>query len=218
MRGDDGVEITEARTFELVERCRRGDSEAESLLFHRFVRRLLRFLQATIPDGFTRRFESADVAQSVFASLFRAIREDRITIKRSGDLWAWLTTIASRKVAERIREQLALKRSLARETEWVTREDQGPEFPSREPGDHEALAIVEEIELLFGPVGSHLRRVVDMRLQDMTQEEIAERMGVSHTTVGRWLRTIAARLAARYRSFENEPKENTNHEPDDRCA
>ncbi len=199
------VPTSDPETLEIVGRCRRGESEAERLLFDRFVARLLELLNARMPAGLTRRFGAEDVAQEVFASLFRAVREDRIALERSGDLWAWLARIAHHKLVNLVKRELRLKRSLMVEEGWSTAEELDDErlgLVSREPGVHEAIALADELEYLFGPVGATLRQVVDLRLREMSHFEIARRLEVSHTTVGRHLRRIAAILAARLKELE----------------
>lgn len=200
----------EPDTLELVERCRRGDPEAEGLLFERFAARLVMLLENRIPVGVARRFGPEDVAQDVFASLFEAVRADRIVLKRSGDLWAWLVRIAHHKLVNLVKRQLALKRSLAIEDglsiSGTLEDDARLELAARQPGAEEALALADELDLMFGPTGSPLRRVVDMRLRDMSVAEIARRLQVSHTTVGRHLHKIALIVEARLQHLESSPK------------
>lgn len=198
---------TEPDTLELVDRCRRGDADAEQLLFRRYAERLLRLLQTRIPPGVGRRFGPDDVAQDVFVSFFRAVREDRIRLQRSGDLWAWLARIAHHKLVNLVKRQLALKRSLAIEEGWSIsgslEDDARLEVASREPGAHEALALADELDLLFGAPSSLMRRVVDLRLCDMSLQEIARRLEVSHTTVNRYLSKISLILEARLHDLES---------------
>ena len=191
--------MPDPETLELVGRCRQGDVEAERLLFHRFAARLVELLTARMPMGLWRRFGPEDVAQDVFASLFRAVREDRIRLERSGDLWAWLARIAHHKQVNLIKRELRFKRSLMVEEDWSNagEVEDDARYASREPGADEVVALADELDYLFGPVGAPLRQVVDLRLRDLTIQEIARRLEVSHTTVGRHLRKIAAILAAR---------------------
>ncbi len=197
--------MPDPETLELVGRCQQGDAEAERLLFDRFLPRLVELLSARMPMGLTRRFGPEDVAQDVFASLFRAVREDRIRLERSGDLWAWLARIAHHKLVNLIKRELRLKRSPMIETSAMpTGEPEADRMGliSREPGVEEVLALADELDHLFGLVGAPLREVVDLRLRDLTIQEIARRLDVSHTTVGRHPRRIAAILTARLRELE----------------
>ena len=204
----ESVPRSDPETLELVGRCRQGETEAERLLFHRFVARLVDLLNARIPAGLARRFGPEDGAQEVFASLFRAVREDRIALVRSGDLWAWLARIAHHKLVNLVKRELRLKRSLmveeAGSISGVLEDDARYALASGEPGVHEAVALADELEYLFGPVGATLRQVVDLRLREMSHFEIARRLEVSHTTVGRHLRRIAAILAARLQELEED--------------
>jgi RNA polymerase sigma factor (sigma-70 family) len=198
----DGVEF---ETLRLVQGCKAGDADAERQHFVKYITRLQLLLAARIPAGACRRFDPGDVAQSVLISLFRAAREDRLVLERSGDLWAWLVRIAFNKLSSRLRMHMALSRSTA--VEEVESEGGGLDrtlgfLIDEAPTVEEVAAIADELDHLFGPPGSPLRDLVDLRLQDMTFEEIGRRLGVSHTTVGRRLQKIGEILEARWRALE----------------
>jgi RNA polymerase sigma factor (sigma-70 family) len=188
-------------TAALIEQYRRGDQEAARLLFERYVHGLIEMIRSNLDPALLRRFGPEDVAQSVFRSLFCAVKENRVTFERSGDLWAWLLQITFNKLSSQVTHHLAAKRSIAREVrpgaDQDGRDDPAGILPSREPSDEDLIALADELDFLFGPGGSPLRRVVEFRLQDLTLHEIAEQLGVSHTTVHRRLTKIGHRLAER---------------------
>jgi RNA polymerase sigma factor (sigma-70 family) len=193
-----------SETLILVERYRLGDEDAAQLLFIRYVQRLLDLADANLPPGLARRFGSEDVVQSVFFSLFRAVKEDRVKLEQSGDLWAWLLQVTLNKLRGREAYHLAKKRSVKREEELSSVDDSG-DHPfvdrwSKRPSVEELEAIADELDYLFGPCGSPLRRVVDLRLQGFTMEEIGDRLAVSHTTVSRHLKKIGQRFEERLRT------------------
>jgi RNA polymerase sigma factor (sigma-70 family) len=205
-----GATADASETIALVERYRQGDQEAARLLFERYVRGLLDIIGAKLHPGLLRRFGPEDVAQSVFQSLFCAVNENRVTLERSGDLWAWLLQITFNKLSSRLAHHHAKKRSIAREVKRLTTADSGDQAAvflwSREPSAEELVALADELDFLFGPSGSPLRRVVDLRLQDFTLHEIAEQLGVSHTTVDRHLKKIGRLFVERLRELsENGP-------------
>jgi RNA polymerase sigma factor (sigma-70 family) len=194
-----------SETLDLVAKCREGDKEAERLLFERYVQRLHRLATAKVPPGMERRFGADDVVQSVLLSFCRAIRNDHIDLKRSGDLWAWLVRITFNKLNSRLKHNLAARRSVQREVDVPSSVDSGEgltsAFLSQEPAIEELEEVLDEIDYLFGPRDALLRRVVDLRLQDLSKSEIAERLGVSHTTVNRHLKKIALVLQERCQSL-----------------
>ena len=201
--GDEALNPSE--TLALVERFRHGDKDAEWVLFDRYSRRLLDVVAARLPPGVARRFGPEDVVQSVLGSLCRALKEGSPKLERSGDLWAWLLQITFNKLASRIAYHLAAKRSVVRENELpsLVESAYGQDLAlwSKEPSVEDLAAIADELDYLFGPHESTLRRVVDLRLQDFTITEIAERLSVSHTTVGRHLKIIVRRFEDRWRSL-----------------
>lgn len=197
----DGEATSSTETSALIERYRRGDQEAARLLFERYVHRVVEIIRSNLHPALLRRFGPEDVAQSVFRSLFCAVNENRVTFERSGDLWAWLLQITFNKLSSQVTHHLAAKRSIAREAKPPADHDSPGRptgvFASTAPSEEELVAIADELDFLFGPGGSPLRRVVELRLQDLTLHEIAERLGVSHTTVHRRLTNIGNRLVER---------------------
>jgi RNA polymerase sigma factor (sigma-70 family) len=191
-------------TLNLAERYRRGDEDAARLLFDRYVQRLLALAGSNLPAGVARRFGPEDVVQSVFRSLFRAVKEDRVKLERSGDLWAWLLQVTFNKLRGRSAYHLAGKRSVKREEQLPMAEDSRDHpalaFWSNEPSVEHLAVIADELDYLFGPGGSPLRRVVDLRLQGLSMEEIGERLGTSHATVSRQLKKIGRRFEDRLRN------------------
>ena len=202
--------MSPSETLTLVERYRRGDEEAARLLFDRYVQQLLKLASSNLPPGLARRFGPEDVVQSVFRSLFSAVKANRVTLERSGDLWAWLLQVTFNKLRSRVAYHRAGKRSIDREQELPVKDrswDHHALDPlSKEPSVEDLLALADELDHLFGPTGSPLRSVVDLRLQDLSMEKIGERLGISHTTVSRRLKKIERRLEERLCDLsENDP-------------
>jgi len=141
----------------------------------------------------------------VLLSFCRAVRNDRIDLKRSGDLWAWLARITFNKLGNRLDYHLAAMRSMRKEEDTPSgvesRDRLVSAFLAKEPAIEELTEFLDEIEHLFGAGDSPLRRVIDLRLQDFSKSEIADRLGVSHTTVNRYLKKIAAVLSERCQSM-----------------
>jgi RNA polymerase sigma factor (sigma-70 family) len=152
-----------------------------------------------------RRFGAEDVVQSVLLSFCVAVRKGAIDLERSGDLWAWLVRITFHKLGNRLDYHLAAMRSVRKEEDplsWVD-SGEGPAsaFLSKEPAIEELVELLDEIEHLFGPSDAPLRRVIDLRLQNLSKSEIADRLGVSHTTVNRHLKKIGTLLKERCESL-----------------
>ena len=196
-------------TLTLVERYRRGDEEAARLLFDRYVQRLLELAGSNLPPGVARRFGPEDVVQSVFRSLFRAVKENRVKLERSGDLWAWLLQVTFNKLRGRSAYHLADKRSVKREEELPVRIPQiippwtsGRRNPrSRTPGDSRRAGLPLRPEGLAAPQGGR------PRLQGFSMEEIGARLGTSHATVSRQLKKIGRRFEERLRNqSERRPR------------
>jgi len=196
-----GERLEPSETLVLVARCRQGDKEAERLLFERYVGRLYALASAKLPPGMQRRFGAEDVVQSVLLSFCRAVRNDRIDLKRSGDLWAWLVRITFKKLNSRLKHQLAARRSIRNEEHAPSAVDCDGDFAaaflSREPAIEELEEVLDEIGYVFGQSDTPLRRLVDLRLEGCTKSEIAGRLSISHTTVNRYLKRAGCMLQER---------------------
>jgi RNA polymerase sigma factor (sigma-70 family) len=194
-----------SETVDLVAKSRDGDKEAERLLFERYLSRLYRLANAKFPAGMERRFGADDVVQSVLLSLCRAIQSDRIELRRSGDLWAWLARINFNKLNGRLKHYLAARRSVHKEADATSESECDARltsaFLSREPAIEELEEVLDEIDYLFGPNDSVMRKVVDLRLQDLSKSDIAERLRVSHTTVDRHLKQVGLVLQERLQTL-----------------
>src|SRR5262245_61549238 len=66
---------------------------------------------------------------------------------------------------------------------------------AREPSPVEAVALAEELEQLMRPLDALHRRMLELRLQAYTLEEIASQTGRTQRTVRRVLDSIKEQLA-----------------------
>jgi len=101
------------RTGRWVEAARAGDQQAWALLHDRY-RALLSFTaQAGMPDHLRGRFDVDDVLQSAFLEAFRGL--GAFDFRGEASFRAWLKEITRNVLADRIRSNVACKRSTHRE-------------------------------------------------------------------------------------------------------
>ena len=177
-----------------------GDSAAQHL-WERYFQRLVLLARARLRAS--RRagaFEDEeDAALSAFESFCRGAAQGRFPELADRDgLWRLLVVITLRKVKRQVGRQGARKRGggrLVGESAVIGR-DAGEgggldRIADDEPSPELAAMVVDEYRRLRDALASEtLRRVLDLRLQGYTREEIAEQLGCAERSVRRKLGVI----------------------------
>ena len=107
-------------------------------------------------------------------------------------LWGLLCAMTLTKVHEKVRFHQRQKRALSRERPL----DRVPAVPgeARHVDPAEALAFADQLEVALATFPDEERQILEMRLLDHTQAQIAETLAISERTVRRKLREIEQRL------------------------
>lgn len=184
-------------SHELIARWRQGDEQAANELFHRYASRLLALADSRLSGKLERRGNAEDVVQSAYRSFFAAARDGRYVLERSGDLWRLLVAITLHKVRKHAEYHTAAKRSINRERE-TDADAQWFGLPlevlAQEPSPAEAAALTDEIQHVLQRLEPQQQRVLELRLQGYSVEEIATQCACSSRTVKRALAIIREEL------------------------
>ena len=160
----------------LLEQVRNGDQEAASRLVEEFepvVRRELRF---RLRDNRARlELDSMDISQSVLSNFFVRVATRQSDLNEPGDLVKLLATMTRNKVAEKLRNQHRQRRDSRRTVLGV----EGMALASADPTPSRVLAGKEILELVRRSLSGEERRLVDLRAQGLSWEEIADSLGGS---------------------------------------
>ena len=161
---------------ELIERVKSGDEQAASQLVKEFepvVRRELRF---RLRDSRARlELDSMDISQSVLSNFFVRVATRQYDLKEQGDLVKLLVTMTRNKVAENLRAQHRQRRDSRRTVQGV----EGMALASADPTPSRVLAGKEILQLVRQSLSGEERRLVDLRCQGLSWEEIADSLGGS---------------------------------------
>jgi DNA-directed RNA polymerase specialized sigma24 family protein len=127
-------------------------------------------------------------------------------LAHSGDLWRLLVAITLHKLRRQVQHHQAGKRALNREDELQRLG--GPtafeaETLARDPSPIEAAALTDELEQIMRGMDVHRRRMLELRLQGYTLEEIARDTRHSLRTVRRRLEQIKQSLEQRYQEHNS---------------
>lgn len=181
------------QSADLVMRWREGDQGAAGEIFQRYTERLLALTRNRLSTRLTRQLDPEDVVQSAYRSFFIGARDGRYVLRRSGDLWRLLVAITLHKLQHQIERRSARKRAAAREVSLDDDRDVGgldAGTLAREPTPAEAAALADTLEKLLAPLAPLQRRMVALRLEGYSLEEIATDVARSERTVRRVLEQI----------------------------
>jgi RNA polymerase sigma-70 factor, ECF subfamily len=143
-----------------------------------------------------RRIGPEDVVQSACRTFLRRARAGEFRLDDSATLWRLLCAITLTKAREQARFHQRGRRGIDREQPLAdddsTRGVRPPADPRPNPA--EAVAFDDFFEQVLAGMDEEERRLVDLKLQEFTNDEIAERLGISERTVRRILERIRGRL------------------------
>jgi RNA polymerase sigma factor (sigma-70 family) len=159
---------------ELIRRVRIGDEQAAARLVRDFEPVVRRVIRARLRDGRARReFDSMDICQSVLAICFVRVTAGQYDLKEPDDLVKLLLTMTRNKVAEKMRWQHRLRRDSRRTVGGV----EELALAGRDPTPSSVLAGKELLEQARQRLSVEERRLVELRGQDLSWEEVAASLG-----------------------------------------
>jgi RNA polymerase sigma factor (sigma-70 family) len=179
--------------------AKQGHSQAIDALWKRYFDRLVLLARQRLASQSRRAADEEDVALSAFASFCRAAQAGRFPdLSERDGLWRVLITITAQKAVDRARHDGRIKRgggrirresvfvhpdlsSQGRGLEEVIGDDPSPEF---------AAIMAEQCDRLLGRLNDELRQVAVAKMEEYTNQEIADRLDCSLSTVERSLRLI----------------------------
>lgn len=181
---------------QLIARLRSGDHDAAERLWQRYFPRLVRMARAHLRGSPCRVADEEDIALGAFDSFCRGVEEGRFPRLTGRDaLWDLLVTIALRHAAEWQQHETRQKRGggAVRGDSALVDGTSFDDFVGSglDPGYEAAMA--ERVGQLLDQLGDdELRRIAVWKMEGLTNEEIADRLGCVTATVERRLRLIRA--------------------------
>lgn len=175
-----------------------GLQAGEPAVLHSFYAKFGPMLHAIanrrVAPHLQRRFDADDVVQSTFRTFFRRAQAGQFLFDDNQRLWNLLCAITLTKLREKVRFH-------GRQARNVGREYAGGD-PLADHASPEAIAASPDVALEFADQFEHLlaalapeeRRLVELKLEDRTNDEAAEALGVSERTVRRMLAALQSRF------------------------
>ena len=197
---DSDLDLNQLSDAELVERYREtGDEAAATTLHDRYLLRLMNLVGQHLSRKFNPRLGPEDVVQSVFRSMFRLTRAGRFEFDGENDFWKLLLTMALNKVRNKVRREQADKRDPAKET-GNTHSPAIQGFAVSRFGEPlspaEVVEFADTLEFVLQNLTEEEQQLIQMRMEGLTQKEIAEKMGVDARTIRRRFANIRDRGAS----------------------
>jgi RNA polymerase sigma factor (sigma-70 family) len=187
----------------LIHGLRDGDGQIVQEFCEQYGEMLQRLADKHLAPGVRRRVGPEDVVQSACRTFLRRAKGGEFQLADSEALWRLLCAITLSKVREQTRFHLRQKRGLHREVEAAlpSGDTSGADFQPVAPGPSpaEAAEFADQFQRVLAGLDEEERQVVDLKLQECTNDEIAERLGCSERTVRRLLKRVQAHLG---RAFE----------------
>lgn len=188
---------------ELLARYAQGDERVAPLLFERYVARLTALVRSRLGTQLAARTDPEDVVLSAYRSFFLQAREGRFELRRSGDLWRLLVALTLHKLYRQVRRHRAGRRDVRRERALSAADESN--LAHDEPTPAEAAAAADELTAFLATLDLSARRIIELRLQDLSQAEIARQTGRSERTVRRILAEAHAALRQRLAQADHAP-------------
>lgn len=165
---------------------RSADPRRLEQFWARFGPLLQNLADKNLSPGIKRRLGPEDVAQSACRSFLRRAREGEYHFDDADSLWRLLCAITLTKVREKTRFHMRQKRGVQFEAGHDGTGDAtaGSADPAQVAEFNDFLAAV------LASLDEEERIMLELRLQNCTQEEIAERLGCSERTVRRILKRV----------------------------
>lgn len=193
------MSLEEERWQRLIKGLRDGNRQVVNDFCLQYGDPLNRLADKHLPAGLRRRIGPEDVVQSACRTFLRRAQVGEFQLADSDDLWRLLCAITLTKVREQARFHLRQRRGLDREVDPTpaSPDTSGsiwhPAAPGPTPG--EAAEFADQFQQLIAGLDEEERQVVDLKLQECTNEEVASRLGISERTVRRIVKRLQSRLA-----------------------
>ncbi len=185
----------ESSTSHWIHRLRQGDSAAAYELWERYSKRMQSLGRKRLQGAARTAFDEEDVALSAYGAFCFAVQEGRYTsVQGRDDLWPLLATFTVRKANDRLKGEGAWKRS-GRETGGPTLDEAAflSHAPSAEPDPALRALFNDEFRRLMQALNDEeLERLVVLKLDGHTNDEIAADLGLTRRTIQRMLNLIRA--------------------------
>ncbi len=185
----------------LIAQVKAGDADAIRDLVLRFESDLRMSVRARLPQALRSRFDSLDFVQKVWQSVLTTEGQDLGRFTNAQHFRGFLSGVARNKVFEEHRRRTKTRKyNLKREEPLYVRHggrERPREVPAPGPTPSQGVQADDRFAQLVAGLGPEAARVLELRRQGLTFEEIAAETGINERSVRRIIEAIRARMEAR---------------------
>jgi RNA polymerase sigma factor (sigma-70 family) len=186
---------------------RKGDPDIVRAFWEQYGPMLHKLAAKHLADQLRRRVGPEDIVQSACRTFLRRAQGGEFQMDDSESLWRLLCAITLTKIREQARFHGRKKRGLDQEVPMTPAADQsgvGFQPVAAGPSPDEQAEFAEQFQMLLESLEEEERQIIDLKLQECTQDEIAARLGISERTVRRILKRVQSKLARVFSPTEPE--------------
>ena len=191
----------------VLEGLRAGDPVVLQDFWNRYGGMLHEVAEKHLAGGLRRRVGPEDVVQSACRTFFRRAQGGQFQLPDAESLWRLLCTITITKIREQARFHLRKRRGVDQEQPLApTSGDESSAsigFAAPGPTPAQAAEFADQLQQLLSSLDDEEKQIVELKLQDCTNDEVAERLGSSERTVRRVMKRIQERLTRILQSSES---------------
>lgn len=178
--------MTEPPITDYIARAKDRDPEAEEAIWNHYFARVLRLSHSRMLALQGVVYDEEDAAVSALRSLFRGIQSNRFPeLHDRQNLWRILVLITKRKLRAQWRRENAARRTA------ISADAPEPEITieqaiSEEPTPDFVVEMMDEVDRLLTALDNDLlKRIAVMKMDGLTNDEVATRLGCASRTVRR---------------------------------
>jgi len=187
-------------TFDLVERFKRGDSDAFSLLFGKYRRRLAVLVHYKMSADLRAKLEVDDLLQEVFFAASQGL--NRFTYQSPGSLLSWLSRITDHVIMDAARHDRRHKRHAEDLLPFRSESNPGGPEPIDLDTPSRIFARQQDMRILLDKMDAlpaqYREMILLAKFEGLTTSEIAGRLGKSRETVA----LVLHRALKRFREMD----------------
>lgn len=181
---------------ELIAGLRSGDPDACRRFWEQHGVALENIAARQLSGRLQRRVGPDDVVQSVFRTFFRRVSGGQFDLPDADALWRLMCAITVTKAKRAARDHGRKKRGLGQEAslaDLTAGEGPGFDVGDDSPAGSIDVELADEIEALLKKLGDEECQVLEMKMNQLDNDQIAERLGCSERTVRRLVKNIQDR-------------------------
>ncbi len=192
---------------QLISGLRTGDQQACTDFWNQFGPMLQGVAQNHLSDRLQRRVGSDDVVQSACRTFFRRISAGQFDVPDADALWRLMCAITLTKARRAARDHSRQKRGMQSE-QYLDATPENNDAPNiqltgKEQTPVDAAMFSDQMDQLLSNLNPQECQVLDLKLQNHTNDEIAGQMNCSERTV----RRIAAQIKQRWTILFDQEQE-----------